>query len=203
MTQHDAAQDLAYIRQVMEQSRRYTAAQGIFFVIWGVAVSFALLLTWLQILGHISGNNLLIWGVVMVAAWGLTIYCAWQQDRSSATPYHAQLIGMNWTAVGVAMGLAFFVGVPTATLSLQAIPGLSALFVGVGILNTGHLSSIRWLAVVGVVWLLCGALMLAWPGVHNILATAVLLFAGQIVPGLILMREERARRAQAGGAAHG
>lgn len=203
MTQHDAAQDLAYIRQVMEQSRRYTAAQGVFFVIWGVAVSLALLLTWLQILGHIGGSNFLVWGVVMVAAWGLTMYCAWQQHRDSATPYHAQLIGMNWTAVGIAMGLAFFVGVPTQALSVQAIPGLSALFVGVGIFNTGHLSSIRWLAGVGVVWLACGALMLAWPGVHNIMAMAVLLLVGQILPGLVLMREERARRAQQGGGANG
>ncbi len=194
MTQHDAQQDLAYIRQVMEQTRRYTAAQGVFFVIWGVAVSFALLLTWLQILGRIGGNNFVVWRATMLGAWGLTMYFAWQQQRDSAVPYHAQLIGMNWTAVGIAMGLAFFVGVPTHALSVQAIPGLSALFVGVGIFNTGQLSTIRWLSGIGAGWLVCGALMLAFPGVHNILAMAVLLFVGQIVPGLILMREERARR---------
>ena len=194
MTQHDALQDLAYIRQVMEQTRRYTAAKGVFFIIWGIAVSFAMLLTWLQITGQLGGSNLVVWGATMLAGWLLTMYFAWQQQRDSAVPHHAFLIGMNWTAVGIAMGIAFFVGVAMESLSYQAIPGLSALFVGVGIFNTGHLSGIRWLAGVGVVWLAAGALMLAWPGVHNILAMAVLLFFGQIVPGIVLMREERARR---------
>lgn len=194
MTQHDALQDLAYIRQVMEQTRRYTATKGIFFVIWGVAVSVALLLTWLQILGLLGGANLVVWLGCMVVGWGLTLYFAWRQRRESAVPHHAHLIGMNWTGVGVAMGLAYFVGVPMKSISLLAIPGLSALFVGVGIFNTGHLSGIRWLAGVGVVWLVGGALMLAWPGPHTLLAMALLLSFGQIVPGLVLMREERARR---------
>lgn len=195
MTQHDALQDLAYIRQVMEQTQRYTAAKGVFFVIWGVAVSLALLLTWLQILGHIGGTNFEVWIGTMLVGWLLTMYCAWRQQRESAVPHHARLIGMNWTAIGIAMGLAYFVGVPMKSIGFQAIPGLSALFVGVGIFNTGHLSGIRWLAGVGVVWLLCGGLMLAWPGLHTLLFMALLLLFGQIVPGLVLMRQERALRA--------
>lgn len=193
MTQHDALQDLAYIRQVMEQTRRYTAAKGVFFVIWGVAVGIALLLTWLQILGHVGGTNFEVWIGTMFTGWVLTMYFAWRQNRESAVPHHAFLIGMNWTAVGIAMGLAYFVGVPMKTIGFHAIPGLSALFVGVGIFNTGHLSGIRWLAGVGVVWLLCGGLMLAWPGLHTLLLMAVLLLFGQIVPGLVLMQQERAR----------
>lgn len=192
MTQHDALQDLAYIRQVMEQTRRYTAAKGVFFVVWGVTVSVALLLTWLQITGVLGGTNIMIWLGTLPIGWALTMYFAWRQQRESAVPHHAFLIGMNWTAIGIAMGVAYFVGVPMQTIGYQAVPGLSALFVGVGIFNTAHLSGIRWLAVVGVVWLLGGGVMLAWPGLHTLLLMAVLLVLGQIVPGLILMREERA-----------
>jgi hypothetical protein len=202
MTQHDAAADLAYIRQVMEQTRRYTAAKGVFFIIWGVAVSFALLLTWLQIIGELGGTNFEVWIGTMLAGWLLTLYFAWRQGREAAVPHNAFLIGMNWTAVGIAMGLAYFVGVPMKSIGFQAVPGLSALFVGVGIFNTGHLAGIRWLAGVGVVWLVCGGLMLAWPGLHTLLFMAVLLFFGQIVPGVLLMREERARAAE-GAAARG
>lgn len=194
MTQHDALQDLAYIRQVMEQTRRYTAAKGIFFVIWGVAVSTSLLLTWLQVAGTIGGSQWAVWIPSTAIAWGLTLYFAWRQQQDSAVPHHAHLIGMNWTAVGVAMMFMFFVGMGRGTLGYAAIPGLSALLVGIGIFNSGHLSGIRWLAAVGVAWLLGGALMLAFPGLHNLLGMAVLLVFGQIVPGLVLMRQERALR---------
>jgi hypothetical protein len=199
MTQHDALEDLAYIRQVMEQTRRYTAAKGIFFVIWGVAVSVSLLLTWLQVVSVIGGSQWAVWIPTTLGAWGLTLWFSWKQQRESAVPHHAHLIGMNWTAVGVAMMIVFFVGVARGTVSYAAIPGLSALLVGAGIFNTGHLSGLRWLAVVGAVWLAAGALMLAFPGLHNLLATALLLVFGQIVPGLVLMRAERA--AQGRGAA--
>ena len=194
MTHQDAADDLAYIRRVMEETRRYTAAQGVFFVIWGVAMTAAILLTWLQITGSLGGSNYAVWAITMFLGWVTTMYFAWRQQRDSVAPHQARLIGMNWTAVGIAMGLAFFVGTPFHTIGFQAIPGLSALFVGVGIFNTAHLSGIRWLAGVGVIWLLTGALMLAWPGFHTMLLMAALLVFGQILPGMVLMREERARR---------
>jgi len=195
MTQQNALEDLAYIRQVMEQTRRYTAAKGVFFVIWGVAVSVSLVLTWLQVTGGVGGNQWAIWIPTTLVAWGLTLYFAWRQQRESAVPHHAHLIGMNWTAIGIAMMFMFFVGVARGTIGYPAINGLAALLVGIGIFNTGHLSGIRWLAGVGVAWLVCGALMLAWPGLHTLLLMAFLLVIGQIVPGLILMREERVRRA--------
>lgn len=199
MTQHDAAADLAFIRQHIEQTRRYTAAKGVFFVIWGVAVSLSLLLTWLQVAGALGGSQWAIWIPTTVVAWSLTLWFAWKQQQESAVPHHAHLIGMNWTAIGVAMMAVFFVGVGRGTLGYAGIPGLSAILVGVGIFNTGHLSGLRWLAAVGVVWLVAGALMLAFPGLHNLPAMALLLVFGQIAPGLVLMRAERA--AQRGAAA--
>jgi hypothetical protein len=195
MTQHDALQDLAYIRQVMEQTRRYTAAKGVFFVIWGVAVSLSLLLTWLQIERVIGGSQWLIWIPATFIAWGLTLWFAWREHHSSAAPHHAHLIGMNWTAIGVAMMAIYFVGVGRGTIGYGAICGLSALLVGIGIFNSGHLSGLRWLAVVGALWLVNGAAMLAWPGLHTLPWMAALLVLCQIGPGLVLMREERALRA--------
>jgi hypothetical protein len=185
----------------MQQTREYTAARGIFFVVWGVAVTTALLLTWLQITGKLGGNQYEVWGVTMTLGWLLTLYLAWRQQRAVVVPVNAKLIGLNWTAVGIAMGLTFFVGTPFHSIGVAAIPGLSALFVGVGIFNTAQLAGIRWLGAVGIVWLLVGALMLAWPGFHTMLMMAALLVFGQIVPGLVLMREERDR--VAAGPTHG
>jgi hypothetical protein len=199
MTQQNALDDLAYIRNVMEQTRRYTAAKGVYFVVWGVAVSVSMLLTWLQIERVIGGSQWAVWTPTVLIAWGLTLYFSWKEQREGVAPYHAHLIGMNWTAVGVAMMCVFFIGVSRGTVHYSAISGLSALLVGIGIFNSGHLSGLRWLAGVGVLWLANGAAMLAWPGQHTLPWMAVLLLIGQIVPGLVLMREERAGRA--GGAA--
>ena len=192
MTEQNAIQDLAYIRQVMEQTRRYTAAKGVFFVLWGTIVSLALVATWFQWVGVISGTNYELWIIAMLVGWGLTLYFARRQQDAGAVPHNAHLIGMNWTAVGLAMGAFYFVGVPMHTIGFQAVPGLSALLVGIGVFNTGHLAGVRWLAGVGVGWFVGGALLLAWPGPHALWAMVGLLVVGEIVPGLLLMREERA-----------
>lgn len=195
MTQHDALQDLAYIRQVMEQTRRYTAAKGIFFVLWGTIVSLALVGTWLQINRLVGGSNFKLWIAAMVIGWALTMYFSWRQQNEGALPHNAYLIGMNWMVVGLAMGVFYFVGVPMKTISFQAIPGVSALFLGIGIWNTGQLSGLRWLSGVGIAWLVGGGLLLAFPGSHTLWAMVVLLVLGEIVPGLILMRQEHQLRA--------
>ena len=197
MTQHDAAADLAYIRQVMAQTRRDTAARGIFFVIWGVAISASLLLTWAQLRGWIGGSQWAIWIPTSVVAWGLTVWLAWRYERQGTVSLHTHLIGMNWTAVGVAMMAVFFVGVGRGTVHYAGISGLAAILVGIGIFNTGHIAGIRWLAGVGVAWLVAGTLMLGFPGPHNLLAMAALLVFGEAVPGLVLMRQERARAGDA------
>lgn len=198
MTQHDAAADLAYIREVMQQTRRYTAAKGIFFVLWGSIVSLALVATWFQWHRLLGGTNFELWIGAMTVGWLLTLWLARREEQSGNAPHHARLIGMNWTAVGLAMMVFYFVGVPTKTIPFQAVPGLSALLVGIGIFNTGFLADLRWLVGVAVLWFVGGALLLAFPGPHTLWAMVALLVVGEIVPGLVLMRQERAQR---GGAA--
>jgi len=195
MTQHDAAADLAYIREVMQQTRRYTAAKGIYFVLWGTLVSLALIATWFQIHRLIGGSNLALWLTLMVTGWVATVWLARRDAQQGAAPYHARLIGMNWTAVGLAMMGFYFIGVPAQTIPFQAVPGLSALLVGIGVFNTGFLADLRWLVGVALLWFVSGALMLAYPGPHTLWAMVLLLVVGEIAPGLVLMRQERARRA--------
>lgn len=197
MTHHDAAADLAYIREVMEQTRRYTAAKGIYFVLWGSLVALALIGTWFQWHRVIGGTNFELWIGAMTAGWLATLWLARREATHGQAPFQARLIGMNWVAVGVAMGTFYFVGVPMKTVGFEAIPGLSALFVGVGIFNTGHLSGLRWLAAVGVCWFVAGGALLAFPGPHTLWAMVALLLLGEVLPGLVLMRQERALRGDA------
>jgi hypothetical protein len=195
MTQHDAAADLAYIRQVMAQTRRYTATKGIFFVLWGSIVSLALIGTWFQWHRLVGGSNFEMWIGAMTVGWLVTLWLARREEQQGSAPHNARLIGMNWTAVGSAMGIFYFVGVPMHTIGFEAIPGLSALLVGIGIFNTGHLAGLRWLAGVGVLWLVVGGVLLAFPGPYTLWAMVALLVLGEVVPGLVLMRQERQLRA--------
>lgn len=195
MTQHDAAADLAYIRQVMEQTRRYTAAKGIFFVLWGTIVSLALVATWFQWHRWLGGTNFEMWIGAMVVGWLATLWLARREAQQGAAPYHAHLIGMNWTAVGIAMMAFYFVGVPAKTIPFQAVPGLSALLVGIGIFNTGFLAGVRWLVAVAALWFVVGALLLAFSGPYSLWAMVALLVVGEVIPGIVLMRQERAAAA--------
>jgi surface polysaccharide O-acyltransferase-like enzyme len=194
MTQHDAAADLAYIRGVMEQTRHYTAAKGGYFIVWGVVITLGLLGTWLQLTGRLGGDNFWVWTAAIVCGWIATAVLVWHETREPVVPAMAQYIGYNWMSVGLVMSIMFFVGVPSGAVPPQVLPGMSALLVGAGIFNTGTLSGMHWLRAVAGAWFLGGIYMFLFPGPQVLLAMAFLLIGFQIVPGMVLVKQARARR---------
>src|SRR5690606_28525269 len=129
MTHEQAAADLAYIRQLMDRSRRVTVLGGHYLVAWGVLVEAALVVTWLAASGQAVMNPLWAWAGAVLIGWAYTFW-AGRRDREvdGASSRSGFLIGMVWVSLGVSMTLVFFIGMPAGTLGWQAAPGLAAAF---------------------------------------------------------------------------
>jgi hypothetical protein len=200
MTANAPAEDLAYIRRLMEQTHVATVAQGHYFVAWGVLVGLALIGTWLLVRGVIDTPWYAIWAPAIALGW---IYVAWAVRRQMrvqrACSTLGRLIGFGWMACGIAMTLTFFVAAPLGAISVTAIPGLVGAFMGIGVLLTGLVAGIGWLVLVAVGWWLGAVLMWMFQGSDALAILTACVVLLQIVPGLLLTA--RSRRLQKAAAA--
>ena len=196
MTTSQAQQDLAFIRQIMDESRTFATVGGNHFIIWGSVLGLALFGTWGVASGHLSLPVGPIWLVCIGSGWALTYRFIRQQKVQAATLHpSARLIGGSWRALGIAMTLTFFLGTYRGSISIAAIPGLAAAFTGAGIYINGMLARIPWLRNLAYLWWASAAAMLIWTGAGTYALMAALMIALYVIPGFVLNR--MARRAAA------
>jgi hypothetical protein len=189
MTESQAQQDLAYIRQIMDESRSFATVGGNHFIIWGSVLALALAGTWLVASGAWSASMSLLWLVCISAGWLLTAWLRWHQSRRALATHPSGInIAKSWMALGFAMTLSFFLGTWSGSLSVAAIPGMAAAFTGVGIYLNGLLARIPWLKNLAWVWWASAALMLIWRSNSVYALMAVLMLLLYVIPGVLLNR---------------
>lgn len=189
----DPQEDLAYIRQVMEQTRRFTLVSGSYMIVWGVLISLGLVCDLWQLQ---TGRRLpdgLIWLGLIAVGWAATFWLKRRESRyEPVASYAGRLIGLIWLACGVAMTTAFTIGTMTGAIPGSADGGLMALFCGIGVLMTGVLTDMRWFRNLALAWWLGAVAMLVWHGVPAMWISIVLLLGLFALPGVILNRQSRA-----------
>ncbi|WP_341938587.1 hypothetical protein [Marinimicrobium sp. C2-29] len=191
-THTNAQEDLAYIRDLMDDTRRAAGLSGGYFVLWGLVVGIGLLVTWLQVIGLLPYRPLLTWGPCLALGILGHFILAWRDKHRPAQSRAGRLVGTVWLALGVTQLIFFVASLGFNTLPGIYMPGIVSSLLGSGIFITGVLAGIPWLRWVGVAWWLGAFSMFAWPGDHVSLLMGALLLVLYVVPGLVLIRQQRA-----------
>lgn len=195
----DPHSDLAYIRRVMEDTRRAVYVHGGYFIVWGVVIGLGLIGTWLTATGQWSVAPMAYW-TACLALGGIGMLLLIRAERREPVEAPAgRLIGMVWISMGISMLIIFFIGVGSGHLGGQHMSALSSALVGGAVFMTGTLAGLAWLRNLSFGWWAGSAVMFAWPGLYVLLLMGVMLFAFYVVPGVILIRMKRTAR---GGAGH-
>lgn len=185
-------QDLAFIRQLMERSRRVTVLGGHYFVAWGLLVEVGLLLSWLSFERYLTLPPALIWAPLVLAGYAYTF---WSQRRDRAVEgaesRDGYLIGLVWLCFGICSLMVLLGDLWFQVIPSRALAGLFATLTGAAFFLHASLAGIPWLRNVGILWWLAAIPLYLWPGAYTLPAYAVLLLGLQIVPGWILARERR------------
>jgi hypothetical protein len=178
----------------MEQTRRFTQVSGDHLIAWGLLVGLGLICDGAVTLGaHLPLSG--IWIGLIVVGW---FYSFWQGRRAArrqpVAGYAARIISQLWIACGVAMTTAFVVGQWTGAVAGDSSPGLSALFIGIGVFMTGVLSGLNWFRNLAFGWWAGAVTLFIWHGSAALWILAGLFILLLSVPGLILNLQARAAR---------
>ena len=191
MANHDAADDLAFIRKIMDESRAFAEVGGKPFIRWGLLTSGGMLATWAiatRLLPTPINSIWLVWGLVLAAGAVMSVLQSKRTAQQAAHHPSQAHIGAVWAALGISMVLLFFPGQFFGVIKPLSIPAIAASMLAIGVFMTGQLAQITWLRNLSFAWWLASAAMLAWPGVHTFLWYGLLILALYVVPGLALNR---------------
>lgn len=193
---HDPQQDLAYIRQVMEQTRRYTLIKGDYFIVWGLLICLWLSSNAIALLMHRSLPVFELLALVIIVGWAHTLWANRQATRyEPVAGYAGRMVGLTWAACGICMMLVIFVGIPFGGVNPASLGGIMAVFMGLGVFMTGVLSGMTWFRNLGLGWWAGAVALFTVHGIVGLWIGPVLLLVLFMAPGVVLNLQARRLRA--------
>jgi hypothetical protein len=197
MDQIDAQQELAFIKKVIQDSRRAAVDNGIDYIVWGLLVSLGMFATvLLERLGVRGTAYLILWIAVMGGGWAFSL--ARHLRAQSIERVHSlagTILNTLWLGCGIVIMILIFMGGPVMKASPS--PYIAAVL-GIGFLVSGVLLDFVYFKLSAVCWWLGSAAMFClnspWARSMNLYALGDILLFGimmipfQVVPGIILYR---------------
>ncbi len=200
MDRIDAQQELAFIRKVIQDSRRVAVDNGVDYIVWGVLVSLGMFATiGLELLRVTGAAYLLLWIAVMGGGWVFSLVRHLRERSTERVRTMAgAILNALWLACGIVIMILIFIGGPM--LRQSPSPAIAAVL-GIGFLVSGVLLDFVYFKVSAACWWAGSAAMFylesPWarpvhPRFHaDMLLFAVMMILFQVVPGIILYRRWR------------
>jgi len=192
MTELNAQQELAFIKKVMEDSRRIICDDGKSFIFWGILISIGMLVTYLKIAMDWGVNLGWFWPVLISFGWIVTIYVEIRADKKrSSKTFAAKILGSVWISCGIAMTILGFVGSITGAYNGVFISPLISVVLGIGYLLTGVIQGKRWVSLLAIGWWSGALLMFYLQNLETLLIMTGMMIFLQTIPGMILYKESK------------
>ena len=189
MERQDAIEEIALIRRVIEESRRFTFDNGKHYLLWGVLVTIAIFLQYWAILTHADSLSPWIWLFSIGLGWvGSIVFGMREKSKPGAWPVGAKLVAAVWISAGVSMTILGFVGPASGALRYWAVCPTIATVMGGAYVVSSLIYKLKWVTMVGIAWWIGGLLMFMVRGVETLPIFGVMMILFQIVPAVVFNR---------------
>ncbi len=193
-----AQEELAYIRKIIIESRTSFVEDGKPYVMWGLLVSLGMTLTYISALTQTELYISYFWIGLVLLGWSSTIYYIRQSKKKEqrTKSFIDRIQGAIWGACGNATGLSVLlimlfsgrVAGDVPPLSQYYILFFTSMILGIAYFLSGIANDLNWLRNIGYAWWAGAVVMFIWPSVHMLGLYAAMIFAFQVIPGIILMK---------------
>lgn len=176
-------QDLAFVREVVESSRRALRVDALPLVVWAALSLCGVILVYL----FDSLDSIWLWLALIGLAWAFT---GWRvvQTSTQATLFSQRALASLWFGLLSAMTLIGFVGAFSGQLPTATITPIVASLFGVGYLVSAALMDRRWLAGLAVAWWLGSTVLFFMPTELRLAIFGLMIGLLLLAPALVLHR---------------
>lgn len=181
--------DLAFIRRLIQDSRRMVGVDARPFIVWGALVVIGAAGEYAA--GAVGADGWVVWMWLTLVAVGwvvsLAVWAGRRRTKGRVTLAERALAAV-WIGSWVAMTLLGFVGFLGGHLAGAGIVASIAAVLGTAYYATSALVDHRGIRRLGIGWWLVAILLFVWQTPHAIALFAVAMAALMIVPGVVLHR---------------
>jgi hypothetical protein len=193
-------EDVAYLKQLAEAGASGVPSGGKYFLVWAVAISFGLGMTYGSVTGLLPIDMFVLnfwWASLLATGWFVSFLLG---RADAAKPEGLRFANRISTATWIATGLgltAMWLGLTVSGAAHQAIMmPMAAAALGVGTAVTATVFRLNWLyAVAAAWWVVAFVSFLMLETVEFILFSAAAILVLQGGTGVALMMLERRQRA--------
>lgn len=188
MTTHQLESEISFIKKVMEDSRQATLDNGKYYILWGVVVGIASILTYIGVKQNLEGNFInWVWMNCIVIGWVLSfIFMFKDRKKERNKTFAGKMIMHTWIGAGITMAVLSFVGIPAKVIPYAAICPIIAAVSGGANYISSRLQKSTFILVVAFGWWIGAGIMFFMEGIDVILFYGILLSLFSIIPGLVL-----------------
>jgi len=190
MDQQSAQQELAFVKKVIEDSRKLLIYDGKDMIVWGILVVTGMFLMYWKFQFGLAVPTYLIWVVLIGAGW---IFSMWRGIKVNkihrVTTFSGKMMKTIWIACGVCMTIVGFGFTSSGLISGWAINPMISLFMGLAYFTSATVLGMRYMYVAGFAWWIAAIVMAFWTGPHTFLIFGSLMVVFHIVPGIIFYRK--------------
>lgn len=194
MDRQDAMEEIALIRRVIDESRRFAMDSGKYYLLWGALVTAAIFAEYWMFVNHTRSTaaSAWVWIITIGIGWLVSMIWGFQgASKRSGWPIGAKLVGLVWLSSGISMTILGFVATASGALQSWALCPVIAVVMGSGYAISGLIYRLRWVSLVGVAWWL-GSLVMFWiKGIAVLPIFGIMMILFQIVPGLVFYRKSK------------
>ena len=189
MTGDDSIRDdIAFIRQAIEQGRGYAGRHSLDLLIWGVALAIGYVGTYATVSGWWRINPDWLWAACIVLPWLYSLRLFRSQPRPPRPPM-TQALQMLWVGCGIFLSTFSVAVVLAGDMQQGWFSAVAAGTLGIAFFVSSYLCNLPWLRAVAAGWWVAALLLYAFR--HHIAVlplSAVLMLLLLALPGLLLWR---------------
>jgi hypothetical protein len=195
MDELTAQEEIAFIKKVMQDSRKVIYTDGIEFIYWGVIVTICLIFTYFTAGYHITNPINIVsmfWLIFMLLGGaGSSIFIKKKYRHARVKSLAGNILGKIWLANGTGMILTAFVGSFSGAIRGVFISPLMCCFLGCSYFISGFIYGKKWISYLAFLWWFGAIIMFIFPGLYVLLLTAAMMILFQITPGVILYKNSK------------
>lgn len=188
MTTNQIESEITFIKKVIEDSRRATLDNGKYYILWGVLVGIASILTYAGVIMGLHENFInWVWMNCIVIGWVFTIIWG-VKDRKKIkhVTFAGKMITHTWIGAGFTMAVIAFIGITTKVIPYDAICPIIAAISGGANYISSRVQKSGFILAVAIGWWIGAGVMFFMQGIEILLFYGVLLSLFSIIPGVVL-----------------